>query len=292
MIPKDILKKIKQIEIHTKRLLSGSLVGDSRSALKGSGFEFDQIREYQLGDDVRFIDWNSSARMNALLVKQYIEERNRPIVLAVDVSSSSFFSSSNQLKFDVFAQIAGVLALVADYGKDCTALLLFSDTIECYIPLNKGRSHTRKILERLFSRLIQSFKGKKTDINVVFEQLAVLKQKNALIFLISDFINQHFEKNLRIVAKKHDLIAVRCLDAYESRIPNIGFIQIEDIETGKQHMLDARKHYASMINTFLMKRLSEQDTLFKKCGVDLLTIDPNKPFVGDIIRFFRRRMMY
>ena len=130
MISKEAFRKIRQIEISTKRLLNGSLVGDSRSAVKGTGLEFDQIRDYQIGDDVRFIDWNASARTNKFLVKQYIEERNRTVLLAVDVSASTLFSSTNYLKSDLVAQIASVLTLVADYGKDHSSLVLFSDEID------------------------------------------------------------------------------------------------------------------------------------------------------------------
>src|SRR5665647_3240289 len=146
MISSEILKKIKQIEIYTQRLLTGSLVGDSRSAIKGQGLEFDQLREYQMGDDVRFIDWSSSARMDKLLVKQYIEERNRTVLLAVDVSASTFFSSDQELKNESMAQIASVLALVADYGKDHVGLILFSDEIEEFVPPSAGRMHVRLIM--------------------------------------------------------------------------------------------------------------------------------------------------
>src|SRR5579862_8407903 len=143
MLSPEIIKKIRQIEIATRRLLTGSLVGDSRSAVKGEGFEFDQIRDYQMGDDVRAIDWNSSARMDKLLVKQYIQERNRTVILAVDVSASTLFSSDDALKSDIIAQLASVLALVADYGKDTVSLLLFSDEIELFIPAGRGRQHVR-----------------------------------------------------------------------------------------------------------------------------------------------------
>ena len=151
MVSKEVLKHIKRIEIHTKRLLRGSLVGQSSSAMKGSGFEFDQIREYQQGDDVRFIDWKSSARINKLMVRQYIEERSRSIILAVDVSASVFFGSAQHSKHEVMVELAAVIALVGDLAKDRVGLFLFSDKVELFIPPNSGQKHVRFILEKLFS---------------------------------------------------------------------------------------------------------------------------------------------
>lgn len=286
MISSDVLKKIKHIEIYTKRLLSGALVGDSRSAIKGSGLEFDQIREYQFGDDVRFIDWHASSRMNKVLVKQYIEERNRTILLAVDVSASQQFSSTASTKHDICAEIASVLALVADYGKDHVGLLLFSDQIECFIPVGAGRNHIRLIMEKLFS-----FKPKhvKTNINKALEYVAKLNRKDSLLFLISDFIDYDFEKKLGIASNMYDTVAIRCTDQNEHALPNVGFLTVQDTETQEQHLLDTRNKGLSYA---LGKRIDDQNRLFKKCGVDILDIMINKPFAGELIRFFRRRMRY
>lgn len=289
MLSKEVLKKIRHIEIYTRRLLSGSLVGDSRSALKGSGFEFDQIREYQIGDDVRFIDWNSSARMNKILVKQYIEERNRTIIIAVDVSASSFFSSSAVYKYEIQVQIAAVLALVASYGNDCVSLILFSDEIELFIPPNRGSVHTHMILQKLFS---YQPRGKKTNINVVLKQLAYLKRRDAAVFLISDFITHVFEGYLPVVSRLYDFIVVRCLDKYERYLPSVGLLPVEDIETGKICVINTRKSRSSTMAVFMEQRLSSQQALFKKYGIDCLEILPHKQFIGDIVRFFRRRMVY
>lgn len=287
MLSPEIIKKIRQIEIHTKRLLSGALIGDYNSARKGLGFEFDQIREYQMGDDVRFIDWNSTAKANKLLVKQYIEERNRTVVIAVDVSSSSFFSSVKLAKFDVMAQVAAVLALVADYGKDHASLVLFSDEVELVVPPKTGKKHIHQIMKCLFEHKSEK---KKTNLAAVLKTLATMRSKDAIVFLISDFIDQDFECSLQVVAKKYDLVAIRCLDTNEQVFPNVGFLAIDDIETGQRLSLDTRRK--SKVGAFLRKRLLDQSTLFKKCGIDHLEIAPGKPFFGDIIRFFRRRMMY
>ena len=289
-ISDDILRKIKQIEIYTKRLLNSSLVGDSRSAIKGTGFEFDQIREYQLGDDVRFIDWNSSARMNKLLVKQYIEERSRTILLAVDVSSSSFFGSAPTLKHDIMAQVASVLALVADCGKDRVGLLLFSDEVEHYIPPGRGKFHTRTLMEYLFG---YKPKHSLTRIATAFEYLAQLKRKDAMAFIISDFIDDTLENPyLSLIARSYDLVAIRCLDMNEMQLPAIGFLTVEDRETGEEIVLDMRKHNKKIMHQFFENRLLEQNRLFKKYGIGLLDVSTARPFIGDIIRFFRRRMRY
>lgn len=289
MLSPEIIKKIRQIEIHTKRLLSGALVGDYNSACKGSGFEFDQIREYQLGDDVRFIDWNSTAKTNKLLVKQYIEERNRTVIIAVDISSSNLFSSVKLAKVDVMAQVAAVLALVADYGKDHASLILFSDDVELVIPPRTGRRHIHQIMKHLFEQR----SGKKTtNISAALKSLAAMRSKDAIVFLISDFIDQNFALHLKLVAKKVDLVAIRCLDANEHNFPDVGFLTIDDVETGQRLSLDTRKRRKACMSAFLQQRLLDQSTLFRKCGIDYLDVAPEKPFIGDIIRFFRRRLMY
>jgi uncharacterized protein (DUF58 family) len=289
MIHPEALKKIKQLEITTKRLLSGTLIGDDRSAIKGSGLEFDQIREYQLGDDIRFIDWNSSARTNKVLVKQYIEERNRTILLAVDISRSQSYASSDHIKRDVLANIAGAIALVADYGKDNVGLILFSDKIELCIAPGKGKKHTKLILEALFS---YEPKQGLTDINVSLAHAASLKRKDTLLFLISDFIADNFEQRLGSIIKKYDVVAIRCLDKNEIQFPQVGFLTIEDFETGESLLVDTRKKKSASINQFLESRINNQNKMFKKYGIDSLTLANDKHFMGNLIRFFARRMRY
>jgi len=287
MLSKEVIKKIRQIEIATRRLLSGSYVGDYSSAKKGAGFEFDQIREYQLGDDVRFIDWKSSARSNKLLVKQYIEERNRSVILAVDMSASSFYGSSKQIKFDVLSEIAAVLSLVADYGKDQASLLLFTDEVELFIPPGRGRKHIHKIMENLFSFAPVH---KKTNIDSALDRLAKLNRRDSIVFLLSDFVGDVSPKKLSVVSKLYDLVAIRCLDKNEQALANVGFINVEDIETGEPVLLDSRG--SKQVNKFLQKRLVQQENTFKKYGIDFLDVSPGKSFIGDVILFFRRRMMY
>lgn len=283
------MKKIKHIEIQTKRLLRGTLIGDSRSALKGTGFEFDQIREYQVGDDVRSIDWNASARMNTLLIKQYLEERSRTVFLVADVSNSSQFGSCDVTKRDSIAQVASVLALVSNYGKDLVGLLLFSDRVEKYVPPARGSFHVRNIMTLLFS---YQAKQKRTNVSAAFEHLLQLKKKDALVFVISDFIDENLATYLPQIAVAYDVVALRCLDRHEKQLPSIGFITTKDIETGQIVMLDIRNTETSPVACFLKNRLKDQNRLFKKYGVDLLEISRQHDFVGTIIRFFRKRMRY
>lgn len=289
MIAADVLKKIKELEIHTKRVLAGGLVGENQSAVKGSGFNFDQIRDYQVGDDIRFIDWKSSSRANKVLVKQYIEERNKDVIIALDISASSNFSSHNQLRRDIMAEIASVLALVAAYGKDRIGVMLFSDKVELYVPLGRGVVHARYIIERIYSHVAQ---GTKTSVVSVCQRLASLACRNATVFLISDFIDDNFEKALGYAVKKHDLIAVRCLDGNEYSLPLVGFLAVEDSENAQQGLLNTNIRGHGALQQALRDRIHKQEMSIKKTGADLIDIDIGRPFITDIILFFKRRMLY
>ncbi len=288
-LSKEIVKKIKLISIKTRRLLRGSMVGDSRSALKGTGFEFDQIREYQPGDDVRFIDWKASSRTNSLLVKQYIEERCRTILLAVDISASGILGSGDTLKRDTVAQVASVLALVTALGKDRIGLMLFTDQVEKYIPPARGLSHAHLLMQELYG---YTPRGKKTNISAALKKIAHYKQKDAISFIISDFIDTALDPHLLgHVARKHELYALRCLDQRETELPSFGFLPIEDSETGQRLVIDTRKK-DNGINAYLKERVAAQTKLFKQKGITLLDIANNHTYIADLIRFFRRRMRY
>lgn len=283
-LSKEILQKVRNIEIHTRRLLSGTLIGDYSSAKKGSGLEFDQIREYQEGDDVRFIDWKGTARQDKLLVREYIEERNRVIMLVVDGSASTFFGSSEELKNEVFAQIGSVLALVADYGKDQVGLILFSDQVQTVIPPKNGRQHTRLIMETLFAHQPAGL----TSLEPAFQRLIQMNRKDAIVFLISDFVvPAGYEKLLRIVAKKYDTVAIRCLDQREQDLPNIGFLSVRDSETGATGLLKTGSKDLAM---HMKEWYTEVGFTLKKCGAEVMDLEVQKPFMGELVRFCRQRM--
>lgn len=288
MISEEIKKKISSIKIRTRQAMSGTMVGDYSTAVKGSGMEFNQLDEYQEDDDIRFVDWNSSARAGKLLVRQYLEERNRTIILAVDVSASAFCSSSENLKYDAIAQVSAILALVSDYGKDNVGLLLFSDAIHEFIAPGRGQLHVTAILQKIFSQ-------KNFDSSTKLSEALIFIGKNvkrgSLVFLISDFIDEaSFEKQLQIVAKRVSLVAVRCLDINEVVFPNVGLIDIQDIESGKKMQLDSSN--ALTIQKYLEERVSSQNRLFRKCKVEVLEIKNNQNYISSVIKFFKRRMLY
>lgn len=287
MVSKKILNQIRLLEITTKRLLKGTLVGDHRSAQKGTGLEFEQIREYQQGDDIRFIDWKSSARMNKILVKEYIEERSRTIMLVVDCSASTWFGSQAERKYDRMAQIASVISLVAHFGKDYVGLMLFSDKVHTCIPPARGSKHIHKIMEELLS---VKQKNTTTDISSALDHVMRMKQKNMSLFIVSDFFAEDFEKKLRVVGRLHDTVAVRVLDTLELNFPSVGLLMMRDIETKKNGYVQTGKQ--DDINLFLVQFAKQQEQKLASCGVDCFDVRTDRPFMGDLIQFFRQRMRY
>jgi uncharacterized protein (DUF58 family) len=295
----EIRSKIKKIMIYTKRLTQSSLTGDYLSAFKGSGLEFDQLREYQNGDDIRSIDWNSTAKSHSLvgsskmMVKQFVEERDRVIILAIDVSSSALFSSERELRTETIAQIAAALTFIATHNKDKVGALFFSDKIEKWIPPKKGKAHFGKIIETLFS--IQPT-GKQwndstygTNLTEALRFLISLKKRNAILLTISDWITQDidkYEKLLKVASIKFDFVGIRLLDRCEKLLPEFGIINMQDPETGELGSIDTRKN----INLFLKTRQSEQEKLFKKYRIDLLDLISGKPFTNQMVRFFHKRI--
>jgi uncharacterized protein (DUF58 family) len=314
-LSQEILQKIKNVEIHTRRLLRSGLPGDGRSYQKGFGLDFDQIRDYQVGDDVRFIDWTASARMNTLLVKQYIESRSREIIIAVDVSGSTAFSSSSLRKADSIAQVASALALIAEHGNDRVGLILFSDKIEAYIPPRKGLAHVRAIMARIFSHQAAGLpadsqdsrsssgrhavqaelegaqkKNKETDFGALFKKLAALKRKDAIVCMVSDFIGAIPQEYSGAMARLYTLVAIRCLDRNEYTLPAIGFIPVRDIESGVTVLLDTRAKRNNQLAGLLDMRIKEQDGWFKRQGIARLDVHTHKNFIDDMVGFFKRRV--
>lgn len=283
----EVRKKIKKLIIFTKRKMQNVIAGDYISAFKGSGLEFEQIREYSVGDDIRFIDWNSSAKMNKIMVKQFVEERDRTVILLIDVSASSFYSSREDLRSDTSAEVASALAYVAMQNKDRVGALFFSDRVERWIAPASGHAHFGKIIDSLFSL---EPKGKLTDIKVALQFLAGLKARNSIVFMLSDWIDEieSYRKYLKLVACKYDFIGVRLLDRCEKDLPDIGYLSVEDPETGETGILDLRKK--SGVSTFLKTRMLEQRDLFRSYKIDLLDLQVGEPFVNDLISFFHRRI--
>ena len=289
MLSKEILKKIAEIEIHTKRIMSSTLMGDSRSAQKGSGFEFNQIREYQMGDDVRFIDWRSSARANKILVKEYIEERNRTIMILLDISGSTVFTSGALTNADIMKQVAAVLAFVSGYSKDRVGLMLYSDVVECLVPPAMGHTHVHTVLEHIFSHEAHS---KQTNGAVALDRLKQMRSRNAAVFIITDCIDDRLDAALKRASRMNEIVMIRCLDATERHLPATGFLPVMDPETGQECVLDTRKSKHMGVAAYLEDRADEQKKLYAKYGIDCLDLVNNETFIGEVIRFFRRRMTY
>lgn len=283
----NIQNKIKKITIYTKRLTQTSLAGDYLSAFKGTGLEFDQLREYQIGDDIRFIDWNSSAKMNKMMIKQFVEERDRVIILAIDLSASSQYASQPELRAETITQVATALAFIATQNKDKVGALFFSDRVEKWIEPKRGRAHYGKIIETLLS--IKPT-GKTTDIKEALRFLISLKKRNSIVFMLSDWIESgardDYTKLLKIASIKFDFIGIRFLDLCEQKLPSFGLIDMQDPETGSMCTIDTR----SKLNVFLKSRKIAQEKLFKKYKIDLLDLTVGKPFANKMIEFFHQRI--
>jgi uncharacterized protein (DUF58 family) len=287
MISTETRKKISTLQLHVKKILNGFLGGEYRSRQKGYGLEFDQLRDYQLGDDIRFIDWKSTARMNKMLVKEYIHEHTKTILIALDLSGSGLFSSTEDLKKEITAQIATVLTLAADYSKAHIGLVLFSDSIELYIPPKSGILHINTLIKKIWTHVP---KNKGTNIKVCCDFLARISKKDTLLFFISDFIDTGFQKDLGNVAQRYDMVALRCLDRYEIKLPALGFLNIEDSETGQHLLINLKK--TSELQSFFENRIKIQNGYFKKYGIDFVDLSINQPFIDTLVNFFARRLIH
>ncbi len=284
MISPEIIKKIQDVKIHTQRVMNGALVGGHITMQKGFGFEFDQIRSYSYGDDIRFMDWKSTARTGKLLVRQYLEEKNRTILICLDVSASTFFASSYEKTSDIMKQIAGVLASIADFEQDHVGLLLFSDRIEKFIAPSRGKRHVMAILQTIFSH--QSV-GTTTDFNFLFSYLVQSFTKDAAVIVISDFIGSDFEQSLKLLVCKREIIAIRCLDDQIKKMSGSGYVLSQDSETGVS-MLLALSHTNNQFQEVAAERILHQNKLLQKYKIDCCDILPKKDFIESLIMFLKK----
>lgn len=287
MISKDILKKIQQIQIHTRRLVNEAFVGEYHSVFKGRGMEFDEVREYQPGDEIRTIDWNVTARMGHPFIKRYVEERELTVMLLVDVSASGNFGSIKHLKNEVATEICAILAFSAIKNNDKVGMIMFTDKIEKFIPPKKGPKHVLRVIREL---LCSQPTGKGTNISVALEYLNKITHRRTISFVVSDFIANDYAHALRIANKRHDMIAITIVDPREQELPNVGFVELRDAESGEILLLDtadslARKEFGALNN----RRRQEQSRLFRSMGVDEILINTNRHYVEPIVRFFRIR---
>lgn len=287
MIPKELVKKIRYIQIYTSKAVNDSLAGEYESVFKGRGMEFEEVRQYQIGDEIRSIDWNVTAKTGEPYVKLFVEERELTVIFMVDLSASGAFGSISKVKNEVAAEICALLAFSAVKNNDKVGLLVFTDHVEMFIPPAKGTTHVLRIVRELLN-----FQPEQTatDIKAAIEYLGRVIQKKSVVFLVSDFWGENFEKPMRILAKKHDLIAISITDPREVKMPKVGLIELVDAETGQQVIIDTSN--ALFRKEFTRLGQSRQDgllRLFRSMNVDHVEIYNGSDYVFDLIKFFRTR---
>ena len=287
MIPKELAKKIRFIEIHTKRAVNDVLAGEYHSVFKGRGMEFDEVREYTPGDEIRTIDWNVTARTGQPYVKRYVEERELTVLFMVDLSASGTFGTRQKLKNEVAAEVCALLAFSAIKNNDKVGLIIFTDIIELYIPPGKGTSHVLRLIRDLLN-----FKPRqtRTDIAQAIDYLGRISHRKAVVFLVSDFLAEGYQKPLGIVARRHDLIAVSITDPREKELPKIGLIELEDAETGETVVLDSSSHFIRQrYRAIALERAARLAESFRSSGVDHIPVLTGRDYVRDLVGFFRAR---
>lgn len=285
---KDIIAQVRRIEIRTRRIVDDITAGAYHSVFKGRGIEFDEVREYTPEDDVRDIDWNVTARMGSPFIKKYIEERELTVMLAIDASASTAFGSGNKSKIDHAVEIASLLAFSAIRNNDKVGLLIFTDRNELYLPPRSGKTHGLRLIRELLARKSE---GKGTDIASALNNLMHLLNKRAVIFLISDFIDdKDFSKRLMIANKRHDVIAVRVLDPAEAKWPGTSTISLEDSESGNiADLFIPGKTFSSAFTKRAENIQLANETVCKRAKVDLIDIRCGEDFVKPLVKFFRQR---
>jgi len=287
MIPKEILKKVKRIEITTRGLVNDVFSGEYHSVFKGRGMDFAEVREYTIGDDIRNIDWNVSARMGHPYIKVFQEERELTVMLMVDVSSSGNFGTYEQMKGEIATEICALLAFSAIKNNDKVGLIIFTDQVEKFVPPKKGKSHVLRVLRELLYHEPQS---NKTDIAGALEFLNHVTRRRSVVFLVSDFISEDYEKDLQIANKRHDMVAITVTDPREVELPKVGFIELEDAETGEIYLLDTNNvGIRSSFSEHADSKKQEREKLFKSMNVDYIDIFTHQPYIEPLMRFFRLR---
>tara|TARA_B100000767_G_C19778637_1_gene544483 strand:+ start:1928 stop:2794 length:867 start_codon:yes stop_codon:yes gene_type:complete len=288
MDTKELLKKVRKIEIKTRRLSDNVFGGEYHSTFKGSGMTFSEVRQYQFGDDVRAIDWNVTARYNEPFVKVFEEERELTLMLLVDVSGSEFFGTGKQFKREILTEIAATLSFSALQNNDKVGLLLFSDQVELFIPPKKGRTHILRIIRELLEFHPQS---KRTNIGKALEFLFGILKKKAIVFLLSDFMDNSYEKTLRIAAKKHDLTGIRVYDKREREMPNIGLVPMIDSETQKTQWINtSSKVVRDLYYMSFQKHVYTFENLFRKNGAGTLDCSLEESYVKKLLGYFKARI--
>lgn len=287
MLSRELFKQIRQIHIRTSRLVNDVLAGEYHSAFKGHGMEFAEVREYTPGDDIRTIDWNVTARLGQPYVKRYVEERELTVMLLVDLSASGQFGSIVKFKSEIAAELCAVLALSAITNNDKVGVILFTDQIEKFIPPQKGKHHVLRVIREVLHFQPQR---RRTDVGLALEYLHNIARRRAVSFLVSDFLATGYEKPLRIAHRRHDIIPISITDQRELSLPPIGFMTLQDLETGQYVLVDTtnaavRRQYRQQQE----EALTQRRQLFRSLGIDAIEVRTDEPYINPLIRFFRQR---
>ena len=287
MIPREILKQVRLLEITTRGLVNEVFSGEYHSVFKGRGMSFAEVREYGYGDDIRGIDWNVTARTGSPHVKVFEEERELTLMLVVDVSASAHFGTRARMKSELAAELCGVLAFSAIKNNDKVGLILFSDRIERFVPPRKGRRHALRVLREL---LYHPAEGTGTDIAGALEYLARVTRRRAVAFLVSDFLGEGYEQALSVAARRHDLVAVRVGDIREEEIPPMGFVEFEDPETGERVVVNTSgRSFQERFGKARTAARRRVDELFRRSKVDSIDVTTGVPYEKALRRFFEER---
>ena len=283
----ELFAKIRQIQIRTQHLVTEALAGQYESAFKGRGMEFEEVRAYQPGDDIRHIDWKVTARAGEPYVKVHREERELTVMIMVDVSSSGEFGTAGKFKNEIAAEVAAVLAYTAIKNNDRVGLIIFSDRIEHFVPPKKGRAHVWMVI-----RDILNFRPERrvTDLDKALEYLGTVIKRRCVAFLISDFLDQSISDRLRTTARRHDITAISIADPRELTLPPIGLLELEDAETGETIVIDTYdKNIRESFRILSHKNKAERSDKFRASGIGEITLQTDKPYIDSIVRFFRSR---
>jgi uncharacterized protein (DUF58 family) len=287
MLPREILKKVKRIEIKTTRMVNEVFSGEYHSIFRGTGMEFSEVREYQPGDDIRNIDWNVTARYGNPFLKIYREERELNVMLIVDLSASQRFGTGDRFKTEAAAEITALISLAAIKNNDKVGLLAYTDDIELYIPPKKGKNHVLRLIRDI---LYFEPTGIGTNTAGALEYFLGVTKKKSVVFLISDFIDEGFEKPMGIAARKHDLVALKLGDNLEITIPGTGLVRFRDLETGTEHLVDtSSKRFKRLFQKRVIDRNRSFDSMTTKMGVDKVYIPAGGDYSVPLIRFFEMR---
>jgi uncharacterized protein (DUF58 family) len=287
MIPGELARKIRYIQIYTTKVVNDVLAGEYESVFKGRGMEFDEVREYQVGDDVRNIDWNVTARAGKPFIKKFREERELTVIFLVDLSASGSFGSVKQTKNELAAEICALLAFAAIKNNDKAGLIVFTDHVERFIPPGKGSPHVLRVI-----REILSFRPRRTrtDITRALDYLGRVQSRRAVVFVISDFQTEGFDKSLRVLGRRHDVIAVSVSDSRESRLPDVGLLELEDAETGEIVLIDTgNREVQRRYESLALERTAALDEKLRSMGIDQIRVETGRAYLRDMMVFFRNR---